>query len=690
MTSKINISGKFLVIISIIIQLNFFIYFYNRINSGILQILYISQFPIFFIITSFFSFYTINLIYNIIAPARWINQNSKYITWFEPIIQKYVVSSNNINLEFKSFFSQNSPNFKKSVNIKNKTDKADKTDNIENSNNKIMQIINNFSSDSNELMNSIYYKPQIKKYSEYDIEKVKESEIIITIQIPVYNESFDTTLKKTFDNMVEVCNKYNNQNNKYKINFFINDDGMAVIDNLEKQKRLNYYSQHDCIFWIGRPKENRSGKFKKASNMNFCIRQVLLANYPNPIGEVEYGWEYLSNKFCFEYKKSNCNDFQFGRYILLFDSDSSTNIDCMDKLIYEIENNPKIGFLQMKTNAEIICGNLWEKLIAHFTNSIYDINFLYACSNGFPAPLVGHNCLLRFDVIMEVEKNINGYSPREYLNWKVWDENRVSEDFVMSLNMMDLGYYGKYIYFDCEMKEGVTLNIIDEIIKLKKYMYGINEILFNPLKYWFKKGITTEICSLLIFSKQIDIYTKYALISYIGSYYAICVSPLLSIIYYFINIYPSEFNNIFSDSNYTIITFIIIFLILSTFSNIIIVIKNNNITSYLKLIFNELYYGALLMGFFSSLPFHLIVSNIDYFFSRKISWTTTNKSAINIKFKDFIYEYKLMYLIGSISFILMNGLSLFLFIQKQKNYFIYSIPFNVILFFHLIYPFFVL
>ena len=679
--------------ISIIIQLNFFIYFYNKINNGILRILYITQFPIFFIITSFFCFYTINLIYNIIAPARWINQNSKYITWFEPIIHKYVVSSNNINLEFKSFFSQNSPIFKKSNNVENKSENKseNKVDNNLNSNNKITHIIDKkLNSDSNDQLNSIYYKPIIKTHTEYDIEKVIESEIIITIQIPVYTESFDTTLKKTFDNMIEVCNKYNKQNNKYKINFFINDDGMVIIDDLEKQKRLNYYSQYDCIFWIGRPKENRTGKFKKASNMNFCIRQVLLANYPNPIGEIDYDWEYLSNKYSFEYKKTNCHDFKFGKYILLFVSDSSTNIDCIDKLIYEIENNPKIGFLQMKTNAKIICGNLWEKIIAHFTNSIYEINFLYACSNGFPAPLVGHNCMLRFDVIIEVEKNINGYSPREYLNWKVWDENRVSEDFVMSLNMMDLGYYGKYIYFDCEMKEGVTLNIIDEIIKLKKYMYGINEIIFNPFKYWFKKGITSEICSLLVFSKQIDIFTKYALISYIGSYYAICVSPILSLSYYFINIFPSDFNNIFSDSNYTLISFVIIFLILSMFSNIVIVTKNNYISSYIKLLYYELYYGILLMGFFSSLPYHLIVSNIDFFFSRNISWSTTNKSSINIKFKDFIHEYKLMYIIGSFSFIMINGLSLFLYIYKEKNYFIYSIPFNIILFFHLFYPFVVL
>ena len=117
MTSKINVSGKFLVMISIIVQLNFFMYFYYKINNPILKILYLSQFPLFYIITSFFCFYTSNLIYNIVAPARWINQNSKYLTWFEPIIQKYIVCSNNINLQFKSFCSQNSPIRKKNNKI---------------------------------------------------------------------------------------------------------------------------------------------------------------------------------------------------------------------------------------------------------------------------------------------------------------------------------------------------------------------------------------------------------------------------------------------------------------------------------------------------------------------------------------------------------------------------------------------
>lgn len=659
MSSYVSLSGKILVIISIIIQINFYIYFYNRINSKPIKILYLCNFPFFFVITSFFCFYLVNLLYNIITPSGWIQTNSKYLAYNEPTIQNYFVKSNDINLEINYYNSS----------LKN-------------------------SLDSYEQNNSIYYKPIVKK-SQTNINNqfdMNNNEIIITIQIPVYTENFDFTLKKTFDNIIDLCNLYNNDtNNKLKLNLFINDDGLQVIDTVEKEKRINYYSQYDFLFWIARPNENRTGKFKKASNMNFCIRNVLLANYTNPIGNITYTWEYLSDKFNFEYKKSNCYDFKFGKYILLFDSDSFVNPNCIDKLIYEIENNPKIGFLQMKTNANKVVNNFWQNIISHFTNSIYDNNFLYSCSNGFPSPLVGHNCLLNFEIMLMIEKNINGYYPREYINWKVWDENRVSEDFVMSLHMMDLGYYGKYIYFDCGMKEGVTINMIDEIIKLKKYMYGINEILFYPIKNWFKKGITTEILSVLLFSRQIDIFTKYALISYIGSYYAICISPLISFLYYFINIFPSDINNIFTDSNYAIVSFIILFYILSICSNIFINLKKKNtIDSIFKIIFNELYYGIMLMGFFSSIPYHLFITNIDYLFSRKMYWHSTNKSNISINYFYFIKEYKIMFIIGSIVFFLVNLLNLYFYFYHNSNYFIYSIPINLIIFFHLIFPIFLL
>lgn len=37
-------------------------------------------------------------------------------------------------------------------------------------------------------------------------------------------------------------------------------------------------------------------------------------------------------------------------------------------------------------------------MIAHFTENIYDIGIALSVSGGDPAPLVGHNAFLRYDI----------------------------------------------------------------------------------------------------------------------------------------------------------------------------------------------------------------------------------------------------------------------------------------------------
>ena len=39
------------------------------------------MFPIYILISSFFVFYSVNLVYNIFVPAKWIEQNSKYLAF---------------------------------------------------------------------------------------------------------------------------------------------------------------------------------------------------------------------------------------------------------------------------------------------------------------------------------------------------------------------------------------------------------------------------------------------------------------------------------------------------------------------------------------------------------------------------------------------------------------------------------
>jgi hypothetical protein len=59
---------------------------------------------------------------------------------------------------------------------------------------------------------------------------------------------------------------------------FVHDDGLQVIDEEERQKRIEFYSDHG-IGWVARPPHSnaqdgfkRAGRFKKASNMNFGLQ----------------------------------------------------------------------------------------------------------------------------------------------------------------------------------------------------------------------------------------------------------------------------------------------------------------------------------------------------------------------------------------------------------------------------------
>jgi hypothetical protein len=70
---------------------------------------------------------------------------------------------------------------------------------------------------------------------------------------------------------------------------FIHDDGLQLISEAERMKRMNFYSDHN-IGWVARPPHSsesdgfkRAGRFKKASNMNYGLRvspSYLLVHIP--------------------------------------------------------------------------------------------------------------------------------------------------------------------------------------------------------------------------------------------------------------------------------------------------------------------------------------------------------------------------------------------------------------------------
>jgi len=58
---------------------------------------------------------------------------------------------------------------------------------------------------------------------------------------------------------------------------FVHDDGLQLITPLEREKRIQFYANHN-IGWVARPPHSndpdgfkRAGRFKKASNMNYGL-----------------------------------------------------------------------------------------------------------------------------------------------------------------------------------------------------------------------------------------------------------------------------------------------------------------------------------------------------------------------------------------------------------------------------------
>ncbi|KAL9092826.1 MAG: hypothetical protein Q9165_004244 [Trypethelium subeluteriae] len=84
---------------------------------------------------------------------------------------------------------------------------------------------------------------------------------------------FFTLVTPTIKSIKQAISTYELQGGS--ANMFVNDDGLQLLDEAERTRRIDFYADHS-IGWVARPKhgENgflRRGKFKKASNMNFAL-----------------------------------------------------------------------------------------------------------------------------------------------------------------------------------------------------------------------------------------------------------------------------------------------------------------------------------------------------------------------------------------------------------------------------------
>jgi hypothetical protein len=191
-----------------------------------------------------------------------------------------------------------------------------------------------------------------------------------------------------------------------------------------------------------------------------------------------------------------------------------------------------------------VAHHYFENGIAYFTRRV-NKSISMVCANGEVAAFVGHNAFLRWSALQDASFIDEADGVR-----KIWSENNVSEDFDMALRLQLKGYIVRWAtYSDGGFKEGVSLTPDDELNRWEKYAFGkcrvwilcdceanavdlgCNELIFNPLKTWWRLGPINKQLRVFVWSDAPAHY-KISMLAYMFSY---CTSFLRSVL-----IFPSS------------------------------------------------------------------------------------------------------------------------------------------------------
>ncbi|KAK3340816.1 glycosyl transferase family group 2-domain-containing protein [Neurospora tetraspora] len=263
--------------------------------------------------------------------------------------------------------------------------------------------------------------------------KMKEAAQVAVLPIPVEPRHGRYTRSATAKSIKHAISTYELQGGA--ANMFINDDGLQLISEEDRQERIEFYADHS-IGWVARPRhgENgfqRRGKFKKAPNMNFAL--MISCKVEEKLSQIQRSPEWSQHDEAQAYERAlqevlaedgrawTDGNIRMGDYILLIDSDTRVPADCLLDTVSEMEQSPDVGIMQ-------VVHTYFENGITFFTNLIYSA-IRYTVSNGDVAPFVGYNVILCWSAIQQVSyEDEDGYE-------KFWSESHVSEDFDMALRL---------------------------------------------------------------------------------------------------------------------------------------------------------------------------------------------------------------------------------------------------------------
>ncbi|KAG6885801.1 hypothetical protein C0993_009561 [Termitomyces sp. T159_Od127] len=291
----------------------------------------------------------------------------------------------------------------------------------------------------------------------------------ITIEMPVYKESLEETIAPSVFSLKKAMQTYARQGGTSAI--FVHDDGLQIIDEAERQKRIAFYANHN-IGWVARPGHSsdpdgfkRAGRFKKASNMNYGLQLSLVMEKHILALEASGMYDVNSDSDSLEDKAlelaieeiyqtngqkwrpwaKNARSLRIGEIILIVDSDTIVpevrvdiqfvsfgllaEQDCLRDAARELAECQEVAIIQHESDVMQVAHHYFENGIAHFTRRINKCISM-GCANGEVAPFVGHNAFLRWSALQDAAF----VDPADGVT-KIWSESNVSEDFDMALRL---------------------------------------------------------------------------------------------------------------------------------------------------------------------------------------------------------------------------------------------------------------
>ncbi|KAM5542549.1 hypothetical protein V8D89_004008 [Ganoderma adspersum] len=217
---------------------------------------------------------------------------------------------------------------------------------------------------------------------------------------------------------------------------------------------------------------------------------------------------------------------RLGEIVLLVDSDTVVPEDCLRDAAREMAECPTVAIIQHESDVMQVAHHYFENGMAYFTRRIHKCISLGA-ANGEVAPFVGHNAFLRWKALQDAAF-VDPADGQE----KIWSESNVSEDFDMALRLQRRGYIIRWAtYSKGGFKEGVSLTVDDELNRWQKYAYGCNELLFNPIVQWWRKGPIAQQIRRFMWSGA-PLHYKFSMMAYMFSYYGISAAITISILNY--------------------------------------------------------------------------------------------------------------------------------------------------------------